>query len=111
MPRKTSTLISTAATAQALLTAGAAETHQIVSLNITIPAAVATAYRCKVSYYNGSIDVAVASVEIPVYDPDTSGVLYTTSLQIPYLFIEPTHILRVTPTATDATHFVLSSLY
>lgn len=111
MPRSTSVKIVSAATSQDLLTAGGAETHQFVSLNITIPAAVTTAYRCVVSYYDGVSDVSVASVEIPVYDPLTSGALYSTSIQIPYLFIEPTHVLRVKNSATDTTHFLLSTLY
>ena len=111
MPRNTSIKIVSSTSSQDLLTVGASETHQFVSLNISIPAAVVTAYRCVVSYYDGASDVNVASVEIPVYDPATSGVLYSTTIQIPYLFIEPTHVLRVKNSATDATHFVLSTLY
>lgn len=111
MPRKTSTKIVAATTSQDLLTAGASETHQFVSLNITMPAAVTTAFRCTISYYDGVNDVSVASVTIPVYDPLTSGTLYTTTVQIPYLFIEPNDVLRVKNSAADSTHFALSTLF
>lgn len=111
MARKTSPKIVTSTASENVLTAGTGETHQFVSLNITVPVAVATAYRCVVSYYNGTTDTVIASVEIPVYDPATSGAFYTTSIQIPYLFIQDSHTLRVKNSAATETHFLLSTLY